>query len=128
MKLFIAILSLVISIPATSFAAITPTRTTPVYARYCNYGSCQSAKIYHYTPTPYVPAVSPNLARPRYVNEGWTLINYPVNPQPIYFFKNGMWFTNPILLQPGYELEEGIKYPFVYSNNTYTQPAYRYYW
>ena len=45
-------------LPLSSYAAVTPERTIPVYSRYCNYGYCHSAKVYHYTPTPYVPVVS----------------------------------------------------------------------
>ena len=55
MNLLIAILSFLVLLPSTGLAAVTPQRTIPMYSRYCNYGYCNPANIYYYTPTPYVP-------------------------------------------------------------------------
>jgi len=97
MKLLIAILSFLVLLPSTALAAVTPQRTIPVYSRYCNYGYCNSAKVYHYTPTPYIPVVRSNNFYTTPVRPA--VIHYPAyyytHYQPVYRYapiRNNYYF------------------------------------
>jgi len=78
---FLLFLVSTLFIPLTSFAAVTPDRTIPVYANYCNYGYCQTPRVYHYTPTPYVPVVQYS---PIYVAPRVAPVRYYRYTQPVY--------------------------------------------
>ena len=58
-RLFFLLLLLFVT-PITSFAAVTPNRTTPVGNYHCYSSYCNFRAVYHLTPTPYnKPLVSP---------------------------------------------------------------------